>query len=186
MRATNIHRHSLSIALAAASCALTIAACGSSSSKPSGSSSPYGPASSPAAMSRCMRANGVPNFPDPTAGPGGEGFNGVGLSSNGSMVVDGISFSGPALLAAEKACKEYLPGGNGPPPAISESRKLAMIANAECMRKHGVPNFQDPTFPSGGGAKITIGPGVNPQSPAFENAAKACGGLAQRISIRPG
>jgi hypothetical protein len=67
MRATNIHRHSLSIALAAASCALTIAACGSSSSKPSGSSSPYGPASSPAAMSRCMRANGVPNFPDPDA-----------------------------------------------------------------------------------------------------------------------
>jgi hypothetical protein len=160
------HRHCLSLVLAAvgtACCALAIAACGSSGTKHSGSTGPYGPTNSPAAVSRCMRANGVPNFPDPTSGTGGEGFNGLGVSTDGSMIVDGITFSGPALLAAEKACKQYLPGGNGPPPAIPESRKLAMIADAQCMRRHGIP-LPDPTFP--------------------ESAAKACGGLGDRIGIR--
>ena len=35
---------------------------------------------------------------------------------------------------------------SGPPPVVSESERVAAIANAECMRKHGVPNFPDPTF----------------------------------------
>ena len=89
----------------------------------------------------------------------------------------GIPFSGPALLHAEKACKEYLPPG-GPPPAVSESERAAAIANAECMRKHGVPNFPDPTF-SGGQLNAGLG-GVNPQSPAFKQAAAACGGAGGR------
>jgi hypothetical protein len=38
------------------------------------------------------------------------------------------------------------------------------------MRSHGVPNFPDPS--AGGG--IQIGPGVNPQSPAFQAAQKQC------------
>ena len=43
------------------------------------------------------------------------------------------------------------------------------------MRKHGVPNYPDPTF-SGGEMGIQIGgPGDNPQSPAFQNAQKVCG-----------
>ena len=80
------------------------------------------------------------------------------------MVVMGIPFSGPALLHAEKACKEYLPPG-GPPPAVSESERLAAIANAaSAVRKHGVPNFPDPTF-SGGQVNARAWR-VNPQSPA--------------------
>ena len=130
-----------------------------------------------------MRANGVSGFPDPSAGSGGEGFNGLGMSNTGTIIADGITFAGPVVKAAEKACQEYLPGGGGPPPAISESQKLAAIANAQCMRKHGVP-IPDPTFPSGGGIEANLGSGVNPQSPAFENAAKACGGFANRIAVR--
>jgi hypothetical protein len=49
---------------------------------------------------------------------------GLLVTSSDSMVVMGIPFSGPALLHAEKACKEYLPPG-GPPPAVSESQKVA-------------------------------------------------------------
>ncbi len=50
-----------------------------------------------------------------------------------------------------------------------------MLANARCMRNHGVPTFPDPTF---SGNHITIGDGgVDPDSPAFKRAAAACGGL---------
>jgi hypothetical protein len=42
---------------------------------------------------------------------------------------------------------------------------------ARCMRAHGVSNFPDPR-PGGGG--IQLGPGVNPQSPAFQSAKRAC------------
>jgi hypothetical protein len=130
-----------SIAVISVSFAVAIAGCGSSSDKRSASSSPYGPANSPAAVSRCMRANGVSGFPDPREGPngGGVGFpGGLIVTSSDSMVVMGIPFSGPALLHAEAACKEYLPPG-GAPPAISASQKAAAIANAQCMRTHACP-----------------------------------------------
>jgi hypothetical protein len=124
-----------------------------------------------------MRANGLSNFPDPRSGPdGGEvGFpGGFIITSSDSIDVMGTPFSGPAVVHAEKACKEFMPP-SGPPPTISASQKAAMIANARCMRKHGVPNFPDPTF---SGNHITIGDGdANPDSPAFKRAAAACGGL---------
>ena len=169
----------------AMSCVLAVAACGGSSTKPRSASSPYGPKSSPAAMSRCMRANGLSNFPDPRSGPdgGGVGFpGGFIITSSDSIDVMGTPFSGPAVVHAEKACKEYMPP-SGPAPTISASQKAAMIANARCMRKHGVPNFPDPTF---SGNHINIGDGgANPDSPAFKQAAAACGGLGSAaIRIR--
>jgi hypothetical protein len=133
-------------------------------------------------MSRCMRAHGLSNFPDPKQGPGGIGFpGGVALGLNGSLTVDGVRFSGPALKAAEKGCRQFLPGGGGPPPPIPAARRQAMLANAACMRKHGVPNFADPTFPAHGGALLHLGPGVDPQSPAFRTAEKACGSTLGRF-----
>ncbi len=46
-----------------------------------------------------------------------------------------------------------------------------------CMRSHGVPNFPDPTFISGGqGITVRVGgAGINPRSPAFQQAEKICG-----------
>jgi hypothetical protein len=44
------------------------------------------------------------------------------------------------------------------------------------MRSHGVPNFPDPS--PGGGLLIPSGSGIDPQSPAFQDAQKACGALA--------
>jgi hypothetical protein len=169
--------------VAAVSCGLAVAACGGSSTKPQSASSLYGPKSSPAAMSRCMRANGLSNFPDPRSGPdgGGVGFpGGLIVTSSDSIDVMGTPFSGPAVAHAEKACKEYMPP-SGPPPTISTGQKAAMVASARCMRKHGVPSFPDPTF---SGTQITIGDGgANPDSPAFKRAAAACGGLGS-VAIR--
>jgi hypothetical protein len=180
-------RNRLPVALAGASLALVLAACGSSKPSVAGVGTVATGTHNPANVSKCMRAHGVPNFPDPKAGPGGLGFpGGLMMSSDGSMVVDGINLGdGPALKAAEKACKAYLPGGAGPPPPISAARRTAMLANAHCMREHGVPNFPDPTFPGQGGVAIGLGKGVNPASPAFQAAAKACGGPGARIGSGP-
>ncbi|MEO6858719.1 MAG: hypothetical protein ABI323_09045 [Solirubrobacteraceae bacterium] len=156
---------------------MAIAACGGSGSGPSaGGATTATGNNSPVAVSKCMRANGLTNFPDPRMGSGGLGFpGGLFMSSDGTLTVDGASFGGPALKTAEKACKKFLPSGGGPPPPISASQKRAALANADCMRKHGVPDFPDPTFPAGGGVAINGGSQVNPQSPAFQQAAKVCG-----------
>jgi hypothetical protein len=49
---------------------------------------------------------------------------------------------------------------------------------AACMRSHGVTNFPDPTT-QGGGLRLVIGPksGIDPSSPLFQHAQKACASL---------
>jgi hypothetical protein len=173
--------------LAAAGCAIAVAACGGSNSGIGavGQTTDTGNAS-PFALSKCMRAHGVANFPDPTKGPGGEGLSISRSLGSSALTVAGVTFNGPAFQAAAKACKRYLPGGGGPPPPATPQQKQAALRNAQCMRTHGVPNFPDPTFPAHGGIAIRIGPQVNPQSPAFQRAASACGGVGFRIKVRPG
>lgn len=162
-------------ALAGVTCALALAACGGGNGNGGGAvggTTATGDAS-PLALSECMRANGVPKFPDPDQGSGGLGFSG-GLmrGSDGGLTVDGIAFNGPALRTAEKACARYLIP-KGPPPQLTSRQEAGQLALAECMRKHGVPNFPDPG--SGGG-----GPTVDSNSPAYQSAANACGGAGSR------
>jgi hypothetical protein len=152
-------RH-FSIALAALSGALAIAACGSS-----GKTGTNAGADPLLKLARCMRAHGVPNFPDPS--PNGGGVN-IGPSS-------GFNPQSPAFQAAQQSCRHLLPGG-GPPRPVPESIKLSLLKHAECMREHGVPNYPDPTFPGGGGVANLLPSDVNPSSPAFQRAAKACQG----------
>jgi hypothetical protein len=81
----------------------------------------------------------------------------------------------PAFLSAGRACaKVGGPQGHGIPASAATRRKL--IADSRCMRTHGVPTYPDPVFPSTGGVKVSL-QGVDPQSPAFMAAAKACGSL---------
>lgn len=147
-----------------------LAGCGSSNSP----SSATGSTNSVFAMAQCMRAHGVSNFPDPTSGPGGPGLSVNTSPGSSAVTVNGVTFTGPAFQAATKACKCGPPGGAGP--KISASQKQAALAFARCMRTHGVPSFPDPTFPAGGGIKRILPLGLTPQSPAFQAAAKACGG----------
>jgi hypothetical protein len=148
------------ITLAAITCAMAIAACGSSKSsrQTSGSSNPQ------LAVAECMRAHGVPKFPDPTMGSGGEGF--AILKYPGSpLTVDGIAFSGPVFKAAAKTCQL---GGGGTRPPISESQKLALLQFSQCMREHGVPDYPDPKFPPGFGIEVPTVPGLSLNSPAVK------------------
>jgi hypothetical protein len=110
---------------------------------------------------QCMRDNGVPNFPDPEFSDGG------GMSIN---VPDG---SDPQKVdAAMKLCKQYLPNGGEPPKAdpqaAERNRKFA-----KCMRDNGLANFPDPG--ADGGIQMNGNdPEMNPDSPKFQAAQKAC------------
>jgi hypothetical protein len=120
-----------------------------------------------------MRSHGVTNFPDPT---GGRLELQVQKSPN-STSVNGVEVNGPVFQSAMKACRSYLPNGGHPSAAQTAQAKARALAMSRCMRSHGVPNFPDPQFRSGGVGIQLNGNGVNPNSPAFQAAQKACGSI---------
>lgn len=144
----------LTIALAAVTCTLALAACGSSTT-PTGTTASN--LSSRLAFAKCMRSNGVPNFPD------------------GPSIPDGVAQS-PAFLKVAHTCRSKLQPGGGPHAGISESTRLSLLHHAECMRAHGVSNYPDPNLPSHGPYDFGPPPGINTDAPAFQRAASACGG----------
>lgn len=130
--------------------------------------------------SACMRAHGVPTFPDPSAGGGFEIQGGSGINP-----------SSPTLMAAQAKCRKLLPNG-GPPAAGSSTHPSVawlakMLKAAQCMRRHGITGFPDPTttvpsLPAGGGVVSFIEGAVfvfpatlDTQSPLFKHAATTCG-----------
>jgi hypothetical protein len=152
-------------------CAMALAACGSGKSN-NGSNANAG---SGIKFADCMRTHGVPNFPDPSGGGGG-----IQITAG-----SGIKPQSPAFQSAQNACAKLLPGGGPGRGQAPEARKVAMVKLAECMRKHGLATFPDPTAtpPSPGpGLGIAFGsPGsfiAVPQSllnsPGFNQAAAAC------------
>jgi hypothetical protein len=136
--------------------------------------------SGPLAFAKCMRANGVPNFPD--SAPGG----GVALPA-------GTNPSSPAFIAAQAKCQKILPGGGLPVPGSTthpSAQTLAKLVRiARCMRQHGVPQFPDPvtSVPSNplgsgirevtdfDGAILRFPSTINMQAPAYRQALTACG-----------
>jgi hypothetical protein len=158
---------------------LGLSACGSSRPNTGGSTSAQGdPANATKALAfaKCMRSHGVSNFPDPT---NGELKLQVQKTPN-STSVNGVEVNGPAFGAAMQACRSYLPNGGHPSAAQTARAKAQALAMSRCMRSHGVPNFPDPQFQTGPGGGLGVrigGPGINPNSPAFQAAQKACGGI---------
>jgi hypothetical protein len=112
----------------------------------------------------CMRAHGVPNFPDP--------------DSHGTITITvstSLNPAAPGFQSAEAACRHLLPAETGLSQAVQQRVKAAALAFAACMRAHGVPGYPDPTFSKGGvsqgyGAKGA----VDPNSPIFQSAQKTC------------
>jgi hypothetical protein len=116
-------------------------------------------------FSACMRSHGVPNFPDPKASSGGMNLT-IGPRS-------GIDPSSPQFQAAQKTCQKLLPNGGKANPADQAKAQAQMLKFSACMRAHGLPDFPDPKI-SGGGIQLSIGKGLNPNSPVFKAAQKAC------------
>jgi hypothetical protein len=155
----------------------TAAAGSATSSVPT---APADAASAALAFARCMRANGVPNFPDPQPG-GGFVFN-----------ANGINPSAPAISAAHAKCQKLMSGGPPGPGSTTHpsAQTLAkLLAIAQCMRSHGVPQFPDPRtsvpihpFGSGAGvitdydgAILLFPSATDMQSPAYKQDLAACG-----------
>jgi hypothetical protein len=113
----------------------------------------------PAAFSACMRRNGLPEFPDP--------------DSDGR-----IRFRGPIdpessqFKAARQACRELEPEESAPSPAEQAQDRAQLLEFAACMRANGLPKFPDPN--PDGGLRIGRNSGVDPNSPQFKAAEKAC------------
>jgi hypothetical protein len=116
------------------------------------------------AYSKCMRENGLPDFPDPEVGENGE-FR--------MQLPQGYDKS--KVEAAQEVCKKHMPNG-GEPPKMDPERLEQMRKYAQCMRANGVPKFPDPTD---GGFQIDGNEVGDPQSPAFKAAEEKC------RSVRP-
>jgi hypothetical protein len=144
----------------------------------SGLPGPSAGRSGPLAFAECMRANGVPNFPDPSPGRGM------------LFSLSGVDTSAPAFEAAQTKCQKLLgPGlpfpGSRTHPSAQTMAKLLQIAR--CVRAHGVPQFPDPqtsvpSHPDGvqeitdfDGAILLFPSTINLQAPAYRQALTACG-----------
>jgi hypothetical protein len=143
----------LLVAIATASCvAAALAGC-------TGNATPAdqpGSGNAPTAVgySHCIRAHGVPNFPDPGS---------AGKLPKASAQQLGVSSA--QLATAERACQSQLPdAGNTQEQqaelacATSGSCSAANVARwmsglrtlAKCLRSHGTPNWPDPILSSQG------------------------------------
>ena len=84
------------------------------------------------------------------------GTNGAGTTTSS----DGGSAAGPSTNSSSG-------GGAGLALKTANGRQFSA-----CMRSHGVPNFPDPG--SGGGIQINPADGIDPNSPKFQAAQRAC------------
>jgi hypothetical protein len=132
----------------------------------SSSSGPSSKRGNPTAYSACMRSHGVPKFPDPDS-KGGLTLNagpGTGINPNSAQ-----------FRKAQSACAKYLPSGGKVDPAAQAKALKAALKFSQCMRSHGVPNFPDPQVSGGAiGLRIGANSGINPRSPQFQAAQRAC------------
>ncbi|MDX6473556.1 MAG: hypothetical protein QOK22_2372 [Gaiellaceae bacterium] len=149
---------------------------GSSGTQPTQSSgSGSGKPDNGRAFSACMRRNGVPSFPDPSKDGG--------ITINGDR---GVNPDSSQFKAAQTKCQKLLPNGGQGSPAEQAKMQDEALKYSACMRSHGVPKFPDPQF-SAGSTRIKIGGnGVDPRSPAFQAAQKACASALPGLKTQNG
>jgi hypothetical protein len=131
-------------------------------------------------FSQCMRARGVPNFPDP---------NGQGVTQFGPN--SGIDAHSATFQSAARYCRNDL-RGKGPQlsPAQQAKARRQALAFSACMRKHGIPDFPDPIFGPNGNAGIHLtansSSDLNPSNPTFQATLQACHGFKLGDKKAPG
>lgn len=143
-----------------------LAACSSASSAPtSGSGSTSSAYAKALRYAQCIRAHGIPSYPDPNS-------KGQFIAQNGSGSLPKVSAA--VANAASKACRKLLPPAmaQGPPKGSPGSNGQALKFSA-CMRRHGEPSFPDPAS----NGSFTLPPGMNSEAPQFRAAEKACQSL---------
>jgi hypothetical protein len=153
------------LAAAAAGIALVASGC-SSNGSPKAAGTVADTYQAAVAYSQCMQSHGDPGFPDPKQGPGG-----AWVYQQDPQTVQ--YFNGPGFDAAQRACRKLQPD-MALTPAEREAAIEQALTISRCMRAHGIASFPDPST-KGGGIEIELGgPGLDPSSPTFQAAAKAC------------
>jgi hypothetical protein len=151
-------RRAVGLAAALTGIAVLAAGCGGGSSA-SAHSKAYDKS---LAFVQCMQSHGMPTFPDP--------------ASNGTISDSGANVNSPQVLSAANACRTLLPPGAL---QLTEAQKQELLDNAlkkaVCMRAHGISNYPDPSVQADGLPRMSLnGTGIDPDSPFFLSAAKAC------------
>jgi hypothetical protein len=139
-----------------------------SAAQASGSASPAasGEMAQALAYARCLRANGVPDWPDPDS-------HGV---FDKSLVVRAAPNRTPQLDAAFNACESLLPTSmQGPTPAQVQQAWSDDRSFVACMRSLGVTNAPDPVSDDNGMPVFNLaGTGIDPKSPQILAKAQQC------------
>jgi hypothetical protein len=146
------------ILAAGSAVAVLIAACGGASS--AAGSTNYQKA---VAFAQCMRAHGMPRFPDPNS-------QGVLVSTKANAG----DFDGPGSASANKACQHLLPDGGVPTVAQQEKFMASALRFAACMRSHGIAEFPDPGLRGGWSHGELQRLGIDASSPRFKSAQRTC------------
>jgi hypothetical protein len=147
------------LAVVLAATALLAVACGSGNSPASAAQTTYQKA---VAFSQCMRAHGVPGFPDP--------------QSDGTILTgpqDHLAQGSPTFVAANKACQHLLPKTRPMTAAQQHRLTVQLLKFVACMRAHGLPDMADPVV-NANGVALAMPNGVKPNSPVFRSAQQAC------------
>jgi hypothetical protein len=118
----------------------------------------------PNAFSQCMRANGVPSFPDPQHFPDG----------SVKLIIRRGSGS-PRFRTAMSACNHLLPSRGAQTQSDQQTRTQIAdeLSFARCMRRRGVSRFPDPTA-SGLTVAMVQAQGIDVHSPQVLRVIQAC------------
>lgn len=138
---------------------------GSASATTSGTSSATGTAATQhraLAFARCMRAHGIPGWPDPTSS---------GVFDKAKLRQLGVSVS--RVRALEEGACNHLLGGQPQAYAITAADRADYLRAAACIRSHGFPNFPDPTFRNDD-VTTNVPSSIDQDSSPFKSAAAIC------------
>lgn len=115
-------------------------------------------------FAKCMRKNGVPEFPEPVEGR---------IEFHGSPK-SGLNPGSAQFQAATRKCQQFAPHQTLSPAQAAKVQEQA-LKFSQCMRSNGLPNFPDPQV-EGGAVRLSIkaGSGIDPRSPQFQKAQKEC------------
>lgn len=163
-------RRMLALVLLAA-LALFAAGCGGSKHAGVASTAAGAPAAAPSgalAFARCLRAHGIPNWPDPTS---------TGGFDKSKLRQLGVS---PARVRAveEGPCHRLVPLVSGQGSQLTPQQQRTRIADelsfARCMRRRGVTRFPDPTAQGLLSVEMVQAQGIDVHSPAVLRVVQKC------------
>jgi hypothetical protein len=167
------------IAVAFAAAGLIAAGCSGSPASHHGSAKPS-ETTLLIEFSACLRAHGLPHFPDPQSEAAGGGYPSGSLDRyiNPSATSDfSLNDYTPQFQAAEKHCSSLARASlfimtPAQIQAQTEQQIKRVLVLVACMRKHGVPGMPDPNAQG----VVQIPSSIDMNSPQYKAAAKLCHG----------